>query len=171
MTEWKKIKGYGDKYFISSKGDVKNDRDMLLKTNIDKDGYKRVSLSFYVDGNKIVKTVYIHRLVAEAFIENPHNYKYVERKNADKLDNFYKNLIWSEKRNTYRNQSKIVLKKSKQGRAVRNIDTGMEFKSINEAAKNNSISAGGIYNCCIGRNKTSGGFRWEFIDICENLSA
>ncbi len=51
--------------------------------------------SYYVtlckNGKK--KNIYVHRIIAECFIENPNNYKHVKHIN-DKLNNNYDNLIW-----------------------------------------------------------------------------
>ena len=45
--------------------------------------------------NKGVQTCeYIHRLVAESFIDNPNNLKYVDHINRDKSDNNLTNLRW-----------------------------------------------------------------------------
>ena len=37
---------------------------------------------------------YVHRLVAESFIDNPNNLKYVDHINRDKSDNSKDNLRW-----------------------------------------------------------------------------
>ena len=36
----------------------------------------------------------VHRLVAETYIPNPHNYPEVNHKNENKLDNHVSNLEW-----------------------------------------------------------------------------
>ena len=53
--------------------------------------YLRVSL-VNQDGQKIGKA--IHRLVAEAFIDNPNNLPQVNHKDEDKLNNHVSNLEW-----------------------------------------------------------------------------
>lgn len=40
------------------------------------------------------KTVYIHRLVAETFIPNPHDYPIINHKDENKANNCVENLEW-----------------------------------------------------------------------------
>ena len=54
-------------------------------------GYKYCSINY--NGKNISKRV--HRLVAEAFIENPNNYNIVGHKNNIKSDNRVDNLYWT----------------------------------------------------------------------------
>jgi hypothetical protein len=80
------------KYDISNFGQVRNrDTGRLLKPYSDGHGYLRVSL------RKDNKTYYrkIHRLVCEAFIDNPNNYKCVDHKDRCKTNNHVSNLRWA----------------------------------------------------------------------------
>jgi hypothetical protein len=48
-----------------------------------------------IDGK--TKNFYLHRLVAETFIPNPHNYSDINHINGDKTDNCVNNLEWVSK--------------------------------------------------------------------------
>jgi len=61
-----------------------------MKQNMHSQGYKTVTLT--KDGES--KTVYVHRLVADAFIPNPNALPMVNHKDEDKTNNFVDNLEW-----------------------------------------------------------------------------
>lgn len=88
---WKDIKGYESLYQISNKGNIfsKRKNKNLAKTDNGK-GYKLVS--FHTKGKR--KNFYVHRLVAEAFIENPNNFKTINHKDFDRSNNEVTNLEW-----------------------------------------------------------------------------
>ena len=82
MEIWKNIKDFEGYYQISNLGNVKSlDREMIVNggirryyskpitQSIEKDGYLTVTLW----KNSKSKSFRVHRLVAEAFIENPNN--------------------------------------------------------------------------------------------------
>lgn len=88
MEIWKDIKGFEGLYQVSSIGTVSNFKH-LLKPRVEF-GYRRVNL--YRTGS--YKLVFIHRLVAEHFIENPHGYPQVNHINGNKANNNAENLEW-----------------------------------------------------------------------------
>lgn len=62
----------------------------IISTRINNCGYVSVRLS----KNGKIYTRFVHRLMAEAFIPNPLNKKYVNHIDGDKKNNSLKNLEW-----------------------------------------------------------------------------
>ena len=103
--DWKDIKGYEGIYQVSNRGCVRSlDRIVVdskgvvfkrkgkeLRLSVS-NGYPSITLS-----NKVKKRFCIHRLVAQAFIENPLNKDEVNHIDGNKLNNNLSNLEWSTK--------------------------------------------------------------------------
>jgi hypothetical protein len=88
--KWKQHKKYKN-YEISSLGEVRNiETGNIRKNQITHKGYEKVML--YVDGKNYGE--FVHRLVAQCFIDNPENKPQVNHKNGDKTDNRAINLEW-----------------------------------------------------------------------------
>ena len=86
----KKIKNY-DNYYIYDNGDVLNiNTNKILSGSIGNNGYKYYRLS----KNNHKKMFYVHRLVAEHFVENIKKLPVVNHKDGNKLNNNVDNLEW-----------------------------------------------------------------------------
>ena len=89
MEKWKHIAGYEGLYLVSNLGRVRN-AEKVLKPTLNSKGYERVGLH----KNGRLKTVYVHRLVAEAFVPNPEKLPQVNHKDENKRNNHADNLEW-----------------------------------------------------------------------------
>ena len=103
---WRPIEGYEGLYEVSSYGRVKSlEKSYIRKNGIidhkserilipikDKDGYLQVKL--YKDKKQYTRK--LHRLVAEAFLDNPYNKPEVNHKDEDKTNNRVDNLEWCD---------------------------------------------------------------------------
>lgn len=102
MEEWKEVEGWGGKYKVSNLGRVWNtftDVEVAqVLTGIPQ--YKYVN--FHLKGQK-TKLVRVHRLVAEAFIENLDNLPMVDHMDRDKMNNHVTNLRWVDSSGNQRN--------------------------------------------------------------------
>lgn len=96
----KEVSGYEGLYLIDSLGNVVScprqqgsrfvNQYKILGTKINRLGYKEVALS--KDGK--TRTVLLHRLLAQHFIDNPDNLPCVNHRNGVKTDNRLENLEW-----------------------------------------------------------------------------
>lgn len=139
MEVWKEVQGYEGIYQISSQGRIRNKCGKVRCPGHAMHGYLQIGLS----KAGTVKYAFIHRLVAEAFIENPYGYKEVNHIDENKNNNFCTNLEWvSRKYNTnYGNRPRKVGKYAK----VHGSNTIsqynreniflLEFRSLREAEK------------------------------------
>lgn len=100
MEIWKDIEGYEGEYQVSNLGNVRS-----LPHYYNWRGVKKFNsgktLRPYKTGKYPYLTVQIrgkgylvHRLVAEAFIKNPYDYKEINHKDENRLNNVVENLEW-----------------------------------------------------------------------------
>lgn len=158
---WKDIKNYEGKYIISNYGDIKSlnykrtNISQLLKPQEDKNGYFTIPLC----KNGKAKRYKVHKLVAQTFIYNPHNYTQINHKDENKQNNKIDNLEWCTQsyNNLYGNHLKKIRKK------IICLDTGKTYKSIKEASEELSIDNSSICACCKGKLKTAGRYHWKYI--------
>ena len=117
----KAVKGYGGYYEVDMYGNVysvertvrvndngreydKPVKERKMKQSNHSKGYKIVPLT--KDG--VTKSHYVHRIVAEAYIDNPYNLPFINHKDEDKTNNFVGNLEWCTEQynSTYGNARK-----------------------------------------------------------------
>lgn len=160
---WKDIKGYEGLYQVSNLGRVKSffKRGKIL--NLLTGEYKRVVLY----KNKQGKTCYVHRLVAEAFIDNPLNLKQVNHIDENKYNNIVNNLEWCTHKENMNHgtkqdrESKVktkykVLQYDLEGNLIK------EWNNLREIVMNTDYDKSNIMYCCQGKYKTAYGFKWVY---------
>lgn len=103
--KWKPIEGYVNYYEVSNWGRVRSCNRIIIKKNgvfhrrkgrilsahkNVKNGLLQVMLILHTR----YKLFYVHRLVAQAFVNNPYSLELVSHKNGNDLDNRAENLIF-----------------------------------------------------------------------------
>ena len=178
--EWKTIENY-DNYQVSNFGRVKSlkGKEKILKPSNDKDGYQVIGI--YKNGKQ--KLFKIHRLVANAFIDNPNNLPQVNHIDENPSNNHVDNLEWCNCKynNNYgtRNErhsitisgennpmysklgkdcpnSKQVIQLTLDGDYIKSWDSVMDIQ------RTLGYHQGNISSCCRGKQKTSNGFIWQY---------
>lgn len=174
MAIWKDIAGYEGLYLVSDDGEVyalprkvSNGRgEFVRKGQLLKPGlrgrnnlkYKFVILS---DGENI-KHASVHRLVAEAFVDNPNNENVVNHIDKNTLNNKASNLEWcTQQYNNEYGHNKRIRQYTVDG------DFVAEYKNIVYASKITQISRTAINNALCGWSKTAGGYIWEYANAKE----
>ena len=172
---WKTLKD-NSHYSVSDTGVVKRNaykrvdklgrttqmKEMILKNQIDKDGYYRVSI-IYKDKQKFIP---IHRLVAETFIDNKNNLPCINHKDENKLNNCIDNLEWCDVsyNNNYGSRQQRVSKT--QGKKVIGLkgNRTLLFNSANEAERYFTGKKGSnISQCANGKLETVYGYKWGWV--------
>ena len=159
MEQWKDIKGYEGLYQVSNLGRVKTIKtNKIRKLEKVRSGYLRVMLC---KNNKSERFL-VHRLVAEAFINNANNLPEVNHKDENKLNNSADNLEWCSRNynNNYGTRNKKI--SESQYKKIRCIDTGEIFNSINEAAEKYNIHNSTLVHYLKGRGNSAAGYKWEY---------
>lgn len=178
MEEWKDIDGR-DGYQISTYGKARSfknnrhglcDTPHILKPDVNSNGYLRVYLG--CDYHPLVD-----RLVAKAFIPNPHNYPIVRHKDDDRLNNHVDNLEWGTQSDNIRDAiergrfvsniafaKEAALIKQRKHVIARSVDESFEkeYSSMSDAARDLKLNVGNISNVLRGRQKKTGDYRFEY---------
>lgn len=186
--EWKDIVGYEHIYQVSNCGRVKR----ISQRYVDKYGHKRCRserilsqiksrcgyMLVHLSNDGLAKHLYVHRLVAEAFIENNDNNPQVNHKNGNKSDNHISNLEWNTRSenmiHAYKNglnaPSRSQLGKigalSARGKRILQFDKNMnfirEFNTAKDAANIVGCTPSAITRCANGKYKYVYGYIWKW---------
>ena len=132
----------------------------------DNAGYEMVILYKKVNGKSKRHYKRVHRLIAEAFIENPKEYPQVNHKNGEKWDNRVENLEWCNNsmntqhaydNNLYMSDSKCIEVKA----TDKTTGEVLVFNSIRECSRLLQLNRKSISSILNGVKKTNN-YKYEF---------
>jgi hypothetical protein len=170
---WKDIKGYEGFYRVSNYGRIwSNKSNKTLRCFNDKRGYARLILR---KNNQNIGWL-VHRLVAIAFIENKHNYLYVNHKDENPRNNKADNLEWCThqyncnygtaiKRRVKNTNYKDIADKNSIEVAQYDLRGNLlrVWKSANDCRRELGFDNSAIAKCCNGEIESSCGFMWKYV--------
>ena len=140
--------------------------ERLLKFHHDKDGYLFTIIS--VKQNKSNKKQ--HRLIAEAFIPNPHNKPMIDHINTDRTDNSMSNLRWCTQKENMNNP--ITVKNNSHNESVVQLSLDncfiRQYPSM-KSTKDVGFNPNCVSNCCRKTQLQHKGFRWMYLSDYETL--
>ena len=103
---WKDIPGWENYYEINENGLVRNKLNgNFIIGDTNNVGYRRVNLQ-NINHDPHIQRFFVHRLVAQLFVDNPYNFPVVNHINGDKTDNRAINLEFTTQR--YNNIHRMI---------------------------------------------------------------
>ena len=191
---WKDIKGYEGLYQVSNLGNIKSLSRTTqgkkygihkLKEKILRPSECNKYYQVFLRKNNKSRVHYVHRLVGEAFIDNPNNYTDINHRDGNTHNNNVQNLEWCTRseniKHSYRDLNRIIninnIAKYNENhkRKINQYDLDGNFiktwESITEASLylNKKQGVQNIYCCCNHKEgqKVAYGYKWEYADFVD----
>lgn len=180
MEIWKDVVGYEGLYQVSNKGRVKSlervisckggykkrIKEKMLK--VDERKYRKSKNPrrvVYLSKNGIGKSKRVYRLMAEAFIPNPHNLETVNHIDGNSLNDSLENLEWMSMQDNIKHGFKNGLYNSFFRPVIKldpvTLDELQEYPSETAACLAHGMTDDKIRRA-IRRNGTSAGYKWKW---------
>lgn len=190
--EWRDVVGYEGLYMVSSLGRIislerhihrknryGNESVFVNKPRLCKPFCSHRYVGFVLCRNSTFARKDVHRMVAEAFIQNPNGYPQVDHINDNPKDNRVCNLQWcTAKENSTKVSHILALSKSHAGKpnprkkpiVSISIDGSTVFyTSLTDAEKHNHVRSA-IRMVLNGNRETYHGLKWMYLSDYEKVS-
>ena len=163
---WKDVLGYEGLYEVSNLGNIRSlnynrkgyVQNLLQHKN--NTGYLTVMLTLHGKQKRLL----VHRLVAEAFIPNPHGLPCVNHLDESFTNNRANNLEWCTQRYNLGYGTRRVREIATKTKAVEQLKDGVVVKRWSGAAEAEraGFSRQCIYYCCTGKQPQHRGYEWRY---------
>lgn len=167
MEEYREIKDYEGLYEISNLGNVRSlqfGKTRLLKQHKQANGYMKVVLCVA----RQPKNFLVHRLVAQAFLDNPENKPGVNHIDGNKQNNHAANLEWAlSSENTQHGLRTGLIADNRKPIVSINLanDKEIKFPSIQDAARTLNLKQDSVSRVANGIRKSTGGYIFRFEEV------
>lgn len=186
----KEIKGFEGLYTIDESGNVFSIRKKkYISPFYNKNGYMMISLV----KDKKKSNMTIHRLLAEAFIDNKEKFPCINHIDGNKLNNNLSNLEWCTQSHNMKEAYKLGLLNTWCGKKFgkdhpnykfrgkwktqkeivqldKKGDLIKKFNSATEVERNLGYSCAHISECCRGLRKSAYGYIWKYVEKTFDFS-
>ena len=161
----KPVEGFEALYTVDEDGNVYSLRSKkYLSPKIDRYGYKVVTL--FKQGKARCTTV--HRLVAQAFVDNPGHKPCVNHLDENKLNNHYTNLEWATvKENDNHGSRNARMAQTKCKRPVEMLrpdGSSIRYAGVKDAYRQTGITRSSISLACKTQGRKAGGYEWRYVN-------
>lgn len=178
---WKDIKGYEGLYQVSNLGRIKSfyfKNEKILKTFFRNKNWKHKNKKTYISVNLVknqkIKSYFVHKLVAETFLDKKTEDVEINHKNGNKLDNRLVNLEYithlENIKHSIQKKLKPIAKSGKDficTKPIKQYDLNHNFiktwyggTEINNCF--GTYANSNIRQCALGKRKTAYGYKWEY---------
>lgn len=177
---WKDIPDYECLYQASNFGRIRSLNRIdncnkprigkILKFFKSKNGYFQVWLS----KNGKAHIFLVHKLIAKTFLENPHNYLYINHIDGNKSNNNVDNLEWCTQSHNVNESYRLGLQKKQYGKdnchskKINQYDLNNNFiktwNSFMDIERYYGFNHSNLQKVCVGKYRYAYGYIWRYAD-------
>lgn len=172
---WEYIPGIPG-YFVSDHGRVWSEASQKFLKPKPLDNHGHLGFALCVNGQR--HYVYLHRIMAQAFIPNPNRLPIVRHLDDEPSNNIIENLAWGTQRDNWRDSVRngtaqpprdewreIGFQKTRIPVLGTNIKTGkhMRFRGQSEAARELGLEQSNVWKVLNGQRAHTGGWFFEYL--------